>query len=87
MGCVEKLDGDAGTGDLGTRGRQEVGLEDFETQGIGDVGTRGRGEAFLPFVQLFIIFHKILFFCRNCVVPQFYVPRLYNVKQRYSKYI
>ena len=31
MGCVEKLDGDAGTGDLGTRGRQDVGLGDFET--------------------------------------------------------
>ena len=31
VGCVEKLDGDAGTGDLDTRGRQDVGLGDFET--------------------------------------------------------
>ena len=35
--CVEESDGDAGTGDVATRRR-------------GDVGARGRADAFLPFV-------------------------------------
>ena len=37
VGCVEKWDGDAGTGDVGTRG-----LRDSGTWGRGDAGTRGR---------------------------------------------
>ena len=44
-GCVEKCDEDAGTGDVETREPRSV-------------GTWGRGDAFLPFVQLFIIFQK-----------------------------
>ena len=38
-GCVEKWDGDAGTGDVGTRG-----LGDSGTWGRGDLGTWGRGD-------------------------------------------
>ena len=38
-GCVEKWDGEAGTGDVRTRG-----LGDSGTRGRGDVGTRGHVE-------------------------------------------
>ena len=46
-GCVEKWDGDAGTGDVETRGRGDVGTwghGDSGTRGLGDVGTPGLGD-------------------------------------------
>ena len=39
------MNGDAGTGDVGTRGREDLEPLDVWTRGLGDAGTRGRGDA------------------------------------------
>ena len=58
--------------------------------GRGDVGTRELGDVATHFYRLFNFssyYTKSSSVDRNCVVPRFYVPRLYDVKQRCSKYI
>ena len=47
LGCVEKWDGDARTGDVGTRGRGGSG-----TRGRGDSGTSGVGDAATHFLSI-----------------------------------
>ena len=69
VGCVEKWDGDAGTGDMGTRG-----LRDSGTWRRGDAGMRGHGDSGTHFYHLFNFssyFTKSWSVDRNCVVTRF----------------